>query len=89
MRLTGEKPLSGQIDPVTLQFASDRLVYPMRMSAAAKNPQRVVIYALGEHRMQRTDADATGRTSRWTSRARSPSRTTDETLTELSAANPT
>jgi len=88
MRLTGEKPLSGQIDPVKLQFASDRLVYPMRMSAAAKNPQRVVIYALGEHRMQRTDADA-GRQNVAVDFAGSiAGRTTDETLTELSAANP-
>ena len=36
MRLTGEKPLSGQIDPVKLQFVPDRLGTPMRMSAAAR-----------------------------------------------------
>ncbi len=88
MRLTGEKPLNGQIDPVTLQFASDRLVYPMRMSAAAKNPQRVVIYALGEHRLQRTDADAARQNVTVDFAGSIAGRTTDETLTALSAHNP-
>ena len=50
----------------------------------------MVIYALGEHRMQRTDADA-GRQNVAVDFAGSiAGRTTDETLTEeLSAANPT
>ncbi len=58
MRLTGDTPLSGQLDPVRLDFTSDRLVYPMRMSAAARETQRVVIYTLAQHRMQRIDGDA-------------------------------
>lgn len=57
MRLTGGEALSGDLDPVRLSFASDRLVYPMRMSAAAANTQTVRLYVLGEHRVQRTDAD--------------------------------
>ena len=57
MRLTSDVALDGQLAPVKLEFASDRLVYPMRMSAAARNPQRVVVYTLGQHRMQRNDAD--------------------------------
>ena len=88
MRLTGEKPLNGQIDPVKLEFAADRLVYPMRMSAAAKNPQRVVIYALGEHRLQRTDPDAARQNVTVDYAGSIAGRTTDETLTALSATNP-
>ncbi|MGE0782154.1 DUF2330 domain-containing protein [Mycolicibacterium sp.] len=58
MRLTSQQPLAGPLAPVTLTFASDELVYPMRMSAQAQRPQTVVIYTLGEHRMQRADPDA-------------------------------
>jgi hypothetical protein len=58
MRLTSTDQLNGRLAPVKLVFASDRLVYPMRMSAAAQTPQRVVVYTLGAHRMKRTDADA-------------------------------
>lgn len=88
MRLTGDKPLSGQLDPVKLVFASDRLVYPMRMSAAAKNAQRVVIYTLGRHRMQRTDADVARQHVGVDYAGSIAGRTTDETLTTLSAQNP-
>ncbi|MBV8964773.1 MAG: DUF2330 domain-containing protein, partial [Mycobacteriaceae bacterium] len=58
MRLTSTVALDGSVDPVMLTFSSDRLVYPMRMSAAAHTPQQVVVYTLGQHRMQRTDSDA-------------------------------
>lgn len=57
MRLTSSEPLNGPLAPVSLTFASDDLIYPMRMSAQAKSPQTVVIYTLGEHRMQRVDPD--------------------------------
>jgi hypothetical protein len=62
MRLTSTVPLDGSLDPVSLVFTSERLVYPMRMSAAAQRPQRVVVYTLGQHRMQRTDSDAAKQT---------------------------
>lgn len=88
MRLTGDAPLSGQLDPVRLDFTSDKLVYPMRMSAAAKDTQRVVIYTLAQHRMQRTDADA-GRQDVAVDYAGSiQGRTSDRALTELSTKNP-
>lgn len=62
MRLTSSEPLDGPLDPVTLSFPqtmpSGELIYPMRMSAQAKTLQTVVIYTLGEHRMQRVDPDA-------------------------------
>lgn len=88
MRLTGATPLSGQLDPVRLDFTSDRLVYPMRMSAAAKDTQHVVVYTLGRHRMQRTDADAAGQDVTVDFAGSVEGRTSDDTLTELSADNP-
>lgn len=57
MRLTSAKPLSGALDPVRLTFDSDRLVYPMRMSAAATSPQRVRLYVFSDHRVARIDPD--------------------------------
>jgi hypothetical protein len=59
MRLTGPTPLNGQLPPVKFVFGSDQLIYPMRMSAAARSEQDVVIYTLGPHRMQRVDPDTT------------------------------
>ena len=88
MRLTGEQPLNGQLDPVRLDFTSDKLVYPMRMSAAAKDTQRVVVYTLAQHRMQRTDADATRQDIAVDYAGSVQGRTSDQTLTELSAKNP-
>lgn len=59
MRLTTQdSSLTGPLAPVKLTFESHELIYPMRMSAQATSPQTVVIYTLGEHRMQRTDPDA-------------------------------
>ncbi|WP_328355163.1 DUF2330 domain-containing protein [Mycobacterium sp. NBC_00419] len=88
MRLTGEKPLNGQLDPVRLDFDSDELVYPMRMSAAAKDTQHVTVYTLARHRMQRTDADAAGQAVTVDFAGPVQGRTSDQTLTELSATNP-
>lgn len=88
MRLTGEQPLSGQLDPVRLDFTSDKLVYPMRMSAAANDTQRVVVYTLAQHRMQRTDADAAHQDVAVDYAGSIQGRTSDQTLTELSAKNP-
>ncbi|GAA2776409.1 DUF2330 domain-containing protein [Mycolicibacterium pallens] len=88
MRLTGGAPLSGQLDPVRLDFTSDRQVYPMRMSAVAKDTQRVTIYTLGQHRMQRTDADASRQDVTVDYAGSIEGRTTDQSLTELSTRNP-
>lgn len=88
MRLTADLPLNGQLDPVRLDFASERLVYPMRMSAAAKETQRVVIYTLAQHRMQRTDADTTLQNVTVDYAGTIAGRTEDTTLTELATKNP-
>ncbi|MBH0780639.1 DUF2330 domain-containing protein [Nocardia bovistercoris] len=59
VRLTGEgTTLRGELDPIRLSFDSERFVYPMRMSSAARDPQSVRLYLLGEHRMRRSDVDA-------------------------------
>ncbi len=84
MRLTGPAPLNGDLDPVKLVFGSDRLVYPMRMSAQASGPQRVVIYTLGQHRMQRGDADAAAQPVQIDYAGHLAGRTADPTLVELS-----
>ena len=88
MRLTGEEPRSGQLDPVRLDFTSDQLVYPMRMSAVAKDIQHVVVYTLSTHRMQRSDADASKQDVTVDYAGSIAGRATDDTLTELSAPNP-
>lgn len=88
MRLTGDEALTGQLDPVRLDFASDQLVYPMRMSAAARDVQHVVVYTLGRHRMQRNDADASRQDVAVDYAGPIAGRTNDETLTELARHNP-
>ncbi|MFB6873829.1 DUF2330 domain-containing protein [Streptomyces sp. NPDC056323] len=45
-------PLAGSLDPLRLRFASDRLVYPMRLSKLASTPQQLGLYVLAEHRME-------------------------------------
>lgn len=83
MRLTSDLPLDGRLNPVTLEFAADDLIDPMRMSAQAKSPQTAVIYTLGgEHRMQRVDADAVTQIVGVDYAGSVAGRTDDETLIE-------
>jgi hypothetical protein len=65
-------------------FASDRLVYPMRMSAQATTPQSAVIYTLGAHRMQRSDPDVAAQSIEIEYAGSLAGRSTDPTLAELS-----
>ncbi len=58
MRLTSTEPIVGGLNPVRMTFRSAQLVYPMRLSVAAQEPQHVTIFTLADHRQQRTDADA-------------------------------
>jgi len=59
VRLTQQgKALQGELPPIVMSFASDTLVYPMRMSRAAAGAESVRTYVLGEHRVQRGDATA-------------------------------
>lgn len=46
------KVLDGTLDPLRLSFASDTLVYPMRLSRRATTPQSLGLFVLAEHRME-------------------------------------
>lgn len=43
--------LSGALQPLRLSFASDTVVYPMRLSRSATVPQYIDLYVLADHRM--------------------------------------
>ncbi|MFE5482355.1 DUF2330 domain-containing protein [Streptomyces sp. NPDC056527] len=47
--------LMGDLTPLRISFASDRLVYPMRLSRLAKTPQSLGLYVLADHRMEPRD----------------------------------
>ncbi|MFI6486025.1 DUF2330 domain-containing protein [Streptomyces sp. NPDC050564] len=51
-----DAPLGGTLDPLHLTFASDRLVYPMRLSRLAQTPQSLGLYVLAAHRMEPASA---------------------------------
>ncbi|WP_280448889.1 DUF2330 domain-containing protein [Nocardia brasiliensis] len=57
---TGTPSLTGRIDPIRLSFATERPVYPMRISGTT--PQRLQLYVLSDHRMARSDPAATTQT---------------------------
>ncbi|MFH8571422.1 DUF2330 domain-containing protein [Streptomyces sp. NPDC017993] len=46
------RTLSGTLEPLRLSFASERLVYPMRLSRLATTPQSLGLYVLASHRME-------------------------------------
>src|SRR5699024_3436175 len=46
--VTEQGTLSGQVQPVHLSFAAGSLIYPMRISAAAQNPQLVTTYVIAD-----------------------------------------
>ncbi|MEV8533787.1 DUF2330 domain-containing protein [Streptomyces sp. NPDC051211] len=59
VRLAPREPgrmLRGTLDPLRIRFASDRLVYPMRLSRLARTPQALGLYVLADHRMEPRDA---------------------------------
>lgn len=45
--------LSGNLDPLWITFDYDRIVYPMRLSALAREPLTVFMYILADHRVQK------------------------------------
>ncbi|MFD7130239.1 DUF2330 domain-containing protein [Streptomyces sp. NPDC059894] len=49
---TAGVPLRGDLEPLHLSFASDTLVYPMRLSRLAATPQSLSLYVLAGHRME-------------------------------------
>ena len=52
--------LSGALQPLRLSFASDTVVYPMRLSRSATTSQYIDLYVLAEHRMDPSAVPVTG-----------------------------
>ncbi|WP_420113147.1 DUF2330 domain-containing protein [Pseudactinotalea sp.] len=60
IRLTAEADtLEGALQPIDLTFASQQLIYPMRLSSAATESQFVRTYVFSDHKVRRTDETAT------------------------------
>ncbi|MGW4095971.1 DUF2330 domain-containing protein [Mycobacterium sp. NPDC004974] len=53
--------LTGDLQPLRLSFASGTVIYPMRLSRAAKLPLAVDLYVLADHRMDPTALPVSGR----------------------------
>jgi hypothetical protein len=47
--------LKGTLDPLWVTFSASQLVYPMRASANARQPETVTLYVLADHRVQKTE----------------------------------
>lgn len=61
LKLVGDAPLDGALNPIRVEFAADAPIYPLALSRAATTPQTVRLYLLGEHRQRvawSTDPDA-------------------------------
>lgn len=56
----GSGSLTGALQPLRLSFASDTVVYPMRLSRAATVPQSVELSVLAEHRMEPSTVPVAG-----------------------------
>ncbi|NYI69049.1 hypothetical protein BJY26_003355 [Spelaeicoccus albus] len=60
VRLKSHRDLNGGTPPLLIKFPSKTLVYPMRLSRAATEPQHVRMYVVGQHKMTRADSDNSG-----------------------------
>lgn len=58
LKLTGDAPLDGGLDPLRFTFASDELVYPLELSRAATSPQTVRLFVFDDHRQRVSFAGA-------------------------------
>lgn len=52
LKLSADAAIDGALDPIVFSFPSNRLVYPMRFSAASSAPQSLRLYVLDDHRAQ-------------------------------------
>lgn len=59
--------LSGTLDPLRIHFASAEVIYPMRLSAMASEPEQVLVYTLAAHRLELKSGDP-GMTVSWADR---------------------
>lgn len=51
---SADESLDGSTPPLRLSFASDKIVYPMRLSKGATTPQAVTVYVAAPHRVDTT-----------------------------------
>lgn len=51
LKLDGSTALKGELDPLRITFETDELVYPMRLSAGASEPQALRLYVLNDTRV--------------------------------------
>ncbi len=52
LKLTGDAPLDGGLDPLRFRFETAEPVYPLELSRAALSPQTVRLYLFGDHRQR-------------------------------------
>ncbi|MCC6501119.1 MAG: DUF2330 domain-containing protein [Anaerolineales bacterium] len=50
---TDSNELTGELDPLWITFDHDQIVYPMRLSALARDSLTVFMYVLADHRVQK------------------------------------
>ncbi len=62
---SADAALGGTLDPLRLTFASDRPVYPMRLSRLARTPQSLRLYILAAHRTEPRSAIGGDRPRVW------------------------
>lgn len=67
LRAGSSTALSGVLDPLRIHFASKDVVYPMRLSAMASEPEQVRVYTLAERRLELYSKDL-GMTASWAGR---------------------
>ncbi|MEE1649547.1 DUF2330 domain-containing protein [Brachybacterium sp. J144] len=60
VRYAADAELRGEIEPLRVDFPSDELIYPMRLSQAATQRQDLSLFVLSDEPMGRTDASAAG-----------------------------
>lgn len=87
VRLTTEaENLSGALQPLDITFASDQMIYPMRLSAAAADSQHVRTYVFSDHRVQRTDeTSSNGELDMWFAGEVAASQVTSDALVSIVA----
>ncbi|KXK12787.1 MAG: hypothetical protein UZ14_CFX002002023 [Chloroflexi bacterium OLB14] len=49
----GSNELTGELDPLWITFDYDKIIYPMRLSALARDSLTVFMYVLADHRVQK------------------------------------
>lgn len=62
VRYAPDADLSDGAEPLRFDFASDELIYPMRLSQAATRQQSVNLFVIGESTVRRADASAAAQT---------------------------